>query len=261
MSGECQRCHGTGTVIVERTDDFGIYAKPRTIIFSAPCPECRGGHEQKVDKVRHRANIPPSFYEATLEDFQWNAYKDDKGNMIDLTKQKRFVESFIDNYEKWSEQGLGLYLWSNIRGSGKTYLASCICNELMKQKALVSKFVSASELIRLDQEDSKTNFEKSQIDTLCECSLLVLDDLGQQKGGENWLDDILFRIIDYRYQHKLVTMVTSNIELKKLRLDDRVSDRLNKMCQPIPLPDYSFRQKESIKRKVDFFKELGLMET
>jgi DNA replication protein DnaC len=89
--------------------------------------------------------------------------------------------------------------------------------------------------------------------------LLVIDDLGQQKSAENWLDDILFRIIDARYQNKRVTIITSNIELQKLRLDDRVSDRLNKMCQTIPLPDFSYRQKESKKKKVDFFKEMGLM--
>lgn len=259
LSGNCPRCNGTGVILVERTDDFGVYAKPKTIVFSEACPECRGGHEQKVEKVRHRANIPPSFYEATLDEFQWDAYKDSDGKQIDLSKQRKFVESFVNDFEKWSEQGLGLYLWSNIRGSGKTYLASCICNELMKQKSLVTKFVSASELIKMDSEDSKTNFEKSQIQTLCDCSLLVLDDLGQQKGGENWLDDILFRIIDARYQNKRVTLITSNIELKKLRLDDRVSDRLNKMCQPIPLPDYSFRQKESRERKIDFFKNMGLV--
>ena len=103
------------------------------------------------------------------------------------------------------------------------------------------------------------NYEKNPIEVLCECELLVLDDLGQKKTGENWLDDILFRIIDYRYQHKKVTLITSNIELKKLRLDDRVADRLNKMCQPIPLPDYSFRQKESREKKLEFLKGLGLV--
>ena len=92
-----------------------------------------------------------------------------------------------------------------------------------------------------------------------DCELLVLDDLGQKKMGEEWLDDILFRIIDSRYQNKKVTLCTSNIELKKIRLDDRVSDRLNKMCQPIPLPEFSFRQKESIQKKKEFFKEIGLL--
>lgn len=259
MIGEiCKKCGGSGVVLVSEVGTFGVYLEPKEIVFTEPCPECRGGHEGKVEKVRHRANIPPAYYEATLEAFDWNGYEDDKGT-VDLSLQKKFVDSFVNDFEKWQAEGLGLYIYSSIRGTGKTFLASCICNELMKQKALVSKFVSASELIKMDHEDSKTNFEKSQIETLCECSLLVIDDLGQQKSGENWLDDILFRIIDYRYQHKLVTCITSNIELKRLRLDDRVSDRLNKMCQNLPLPEISYRQKESNKSKKEFFKDLGLM--
>ncbi len=246
-------------VVIERMTGKDVYGEDKPLIYTAPCPVCSGGHEQKVFAVKKRANVPPSFYDNTLQDFEWDGYKDDKGNVINLDRQKKFVESFIDDFYKWQRQGLGLYFWSSIRGTGKTFLASCVCNELMAKYHMVTKFVSASELIHLDQEGKRDTYEKNPIDVLCECALLVIDDLGQQKMGEDWLDDILFRIIDYRYQHKLVTLITSNIELKKLRLDDRVSDRLNKMCQAIPLPDYSFRQKESNSKKREFFKEMGLM--
>lgn len=259
LIGECKRCGGSGVVLIEKEGTFGVYATPKPIVFTEPCPECRGGHETKVQKVRQAAQIPPSFYDSTLEDFKWNEYTTDKGEPIDLSKQKAFVDSFINDYEKWRERGLGLYFWSNIRGTGKTFLASCICNELMKKYSITTKFVSCAELIRMDQADSKQNFYKPQIEILMDCELLVLDDLGQKKMGEEWLDDILFRIIDSRYQNKKVTLCTSNIELKKIRLDDRVSDRLNKMCQPIPLPEFSFRQKESIQKKKEFFKEIGLL--
>lgn len=259
MSGECEKCHGSGTIVIEKMCGSEIYGVDKPLIYTAPCPLCKGGHEGKVEKVRHRANIPPSFYEASLEEFDWKAYKDEKGEVYNLEKQEKFIKSFVNDFDKWQERGLGLYLWSKIRGTGKTFLASCICNELMAEKHMVTKFVSVSELIKINEDAKKQNYEKHPIDVLCDCTLLVLDDLGQQKTGENYLDDILFRIIDYRYQHKLVTIVTSNIELKMLRLDDRVSDRLNKMCQPIPLPDCSFRQKESRETKTAFFKELGLM--
>ena len=259
MIGECKRCGGSGLICVERKTGAEVYGKDVPLIFTEPCPECNGGHEVKVQKVKQRANIPPSFYEATLESFELNAYLDDKNQVIDLSQQRKFVESFVNDFMKWEERGLGLYLWSSIRGTGKTFLASCICNELMKRTPIVTKFVSACELIKMNEEDRKRNFTKPQIDILCECNLLVIDDLGQQKTGENYVDDILFRIIDYRYQHKLVTIVTSNIKLANLRLDDRVTDRLNKMCQPVPLPDFSFRQKENVASKKEFLKEMGLM--
>lgn len=259
MIGECEVCRGSGEIIVEREVGEDVYGEAKTLVFSEPCPCCNGGLALRVQKVRKRANIPPSFYDSTLSDFKWDSYKDSNGKIVDLSRQKKFVDSFVNDFEKWQLEGMGLYLWSSTRGTGKTFLASCICNELMKKYSMVTKFVSASELITLEQEGKTDNFEKKPITVLCECMLLVIDDLGQQKLGENWLDDILFRIIDYRYQNKLVTMITSNIEMKKLRLDDRVSDRLNKMCQPIPLPEYSFRQRESEDTKRKFFKEMGLM--
>lgn len=256
---KCKCCHDTGMILVTKVCGADVYGEDKPLVFTQPCPKCNGGHEIQVQKVRQRANIPHSFYASKLSDFDWAAYKNEKDEVVDLSKQKQFVDSFVDNFPKWQEQGLGLYFWSGIRGTGKTYLASCVCNELMARYHMVTKFVSASDLINLDQEGKKNNYEKNPIDVLSECMLLVIDDLGQQKTGEAYLDDILFRIIDHRYQNKLVTMITSNIELKKLRLDDRVSDRLNKMCQPIPLPDISFRQKESNQNKRDFFKDMGLM--
>lgn len=259
LTGECKQCGGSGLIPVWKTGGESVYGVQKPLLYAEPCPSCRGGHDNKVFAVKQRANIPTSFYNAMLKDFLWNAYRNDKGEPIDTSKQKQYIDNFVSNYREWEKRGLGLYLWSSIRGTGKTYLASCVCNELMAKYQMVTKFVSASDLIKLERQGQENNFEKAPIDVLCDCALLVIDDLGQQKTGENWLDDILFRIIDHRYQHKLVTLITSNIELKKLRLDDRVSDRLNKMCQPIPLPNYSLRQKQNKDEKIDFFKQMGLM--
>lgn len=260
----CPLCKGSGFVLVTRVTEESqrIYGKDVALDYAEPCPACNGGFADRVETSKKLADIPESFTDKPFTAFKWDIYKDDKGFTVNLSEQKKFIESFINDFEKWSENGLGLYLWSRVKGSGKTFLASTICNELMNRYAIRTKFVSASNLINIAQSgdrNSHDRYERDPISLLCECKVLVLDDLGQKVSGNQWIGDILFQILDERMQSKLVTLITSNVRLSELNFDDRIVDRLNKMCQPIPLPNYCVRAKESNDMKRNLFKELGLM--
>ena len=165
--------------------------------------------------------------------------------------------SFLENFEKWQEKGIGFYIYSRTRGTGKTFLASCICNSLMTKYKISTKFVSASNLINMSK-DARPG-DKNPIEVLCECKVLVLDDIGQKTSGEDWQNDLLFKIIESRYQNKLVTLFTSNMKDTELRIDDRITSRIEKMSQLLPLPEYSFRSKAAYDEKKDFYQEMGLM--
>lgn len=260
----CERCNDTGLVLVTtKTDEsISIYGEDfPPVEYAVPCPHCKGGYEVKVNAYKTRANIPQAFYDKRLDSFDWNIYQDSKGNSIDLSQQKAFIDNFIENFNEWEKQGLGLYIWSHMKGSGKTYLASCICNELISRYPMGTKFVSANELIDIAKSgDKEANnlYDKDPIELLCNCKLLVIDDLGQKTSGINWINDILFRIADSRLQKRLVTIVTSNIKLTDLEIDDRIVDRLYKLCQMIPLPDYPVRQKETNEERTLFLKRMGL---
>lgn len=256
----CPQCKGGGWVLVRKTSAHSkaVYGDDRLIEYGEPCPHCNGGEQKIVEDIRERANIPATFYDASIENFKWDAYKDDKGNLIDLSAQKRFVDSFINDYEKWQEKGLGFYIYSKTRGAGKTFLASCICNSLMVKHKIPTKFVCTSELINLSKQEMRVG-EKNPIDVMCECKLLVLDDIGQKTTGEEWMNDLLFKIIDARYQKKLVTLFTSNAKCDELRIDDRVSSRINKIAQNLPLPEVSYRLSKGMDERKVFFKEMGLM--
>lgn len=255
----CPKCKGGGWILVRKSTPRSkqVYQSDIELEYAEPCPYCNGGEAQKVVEIRERANIPATFYDASIENFKWDIYLDEKGNVVDISRQRKFVESFIANYEKWSERGIGFYIYSKVRGSGKTFLASCICNSLMTKYKISTKFVSASNLIDLSKQDKPG--EKNPIEVMCECSLLVLDDIGQKTTGEEWMNDLLFKIIEARYQKKLVTLFTSNMKCNELRLDDRVSSRIDKITQNIPLPEYSFRSKAASDEKREFYKEMGLI--
>lgn len=74
--------------------------------------------------------------------------------------------------------------------------------------------------------------------------LLLLDDLGAAKGSE-WTEEINFRVLNWRAQHRLPTLITSNLPpvrteemdrrqpVLRDKVGDRVLSRLSGMCTPI----------------------------
>ena len=255
---KCTECGGSGWIDFQKpaSEVYGEGHKGM-LNYSRRCPSCSGG-TAVVQRVKKRANIPAAFYDAEFDAFDWTIYREDNGEQSDLKLQKKIVTSFLLDFQKWNERGIGLYIWSKTRGSGKTFLASTICNTLIKERRLSTKFVSVSQLIDLVNESRKTG-TTNPITDLCDCDVLVLDDLGQQSSPSDWLLDILFKICDSRMQERKVTIVTSNKKLMELRLDDRILDRLNMMCQMVPLPDYCVRSTEAVREKRELLAELGII--
>lgn len=225
-------------------------------ITAIPCPECNGT-EQRVEQKKRKARLPEIMQEATMDDFDWTLYKDSEGRMIDTDRKQQFVTSFLTQFKLWEDKGVGLYVSSRIRGSGKTFLASAICNELMTDKLVDVRFVSASELIAIDAGEYKE--QNITTKTLIDAQLLVIDDLGQKNTGQGWIEDVLYRIIDARMNKKKLMIVTSNYKLGELEFDNRIVDRLNKMLQPIDLPEISVRTIKASGDKAELFKAVGLM--
>lgn len=79
--------------------------------------------------------------------------------------------------------------------------------------------------------DSEGEFRK-----IAAVQLLLLDDLGAAKASE-WTEEILYRLINDRYEAMLPGLFTSNIPAAELRavLGDRIASRLAEMCQRVTL--------------------------
>ena len=249
----CKVCRGGGKIW--ETRDVPGYGLADFVI---PCPVCGGSSLGQIR--RERANIKSAFYHAFLHEFDWGVYLDDKQQPIDLSEMQTFVQTFVDNWAAWRDEGKGFYIWSRMRGSGKTFLTSCLCNEVMERERITAKFVSASELVTIAKSADKTAVDEYQRDPVSifqRCALLAIDDLGQTQG--EWLQDILFRIFDARMNDRLPTLVTSNVPISELPFDDRITDRLQKMCFTIKLPDCCVRSKEAFAEKKAFLQKLGVM--
>lgn len=269
---KCPKCGGSGMYIfMQLASEYArqngvphIYGdKDFEIPVSAKCPLCNGGQEQAVKSLKKVSNIPRAHTTDRLTAFNWNAYKDDSGKAIDTTKHKQIIDSYINNFNMFDDEGMGLYIWSKTKGTGKTMLSSCICNELMAKYQIGTRFVRTTDLIDIAGSADKNSYEEDKRDPLkllCECKVLVLDDIGQRKTGGDWLTDILFRILDERTSKRLVTIITSNVKVHELNIDERVRRRIEDFTVQLPLPEYPVGNSEARERKIELLKKAGFYE-
>jgi DNA replication protein DnaC len=119
-------------------------------------------------------------------------------------------------------------------GSGKTFQAYGAIRAIGRSGAGCAWIVTtAADMYgqlrprpRVDSED--------EFDRFARIGLLVLDDLGAAKGTE-WNEEINYRLINYRYEHQLPTLVTTNVPPKNLQaaLGERVASRLVEMAHRV----------------------------
>lgn len=91
-------------------------------------------------------------------------------------------------------------------------------------------FIKANALYDLLRENLH---DKKILNRFKTTKLLILDDLAVEKATE-WVYEMFYMIIDYRYEWELTTFFTSNLSLTELMTklnDDRVPSRILKQCQ------------------------------
>ena len=132
-------------------------------------------------------------------------------------------------------------------GLGKTHLALAIgWNYLMWLRSVVyyqteSLLDALREGYRLQEELAPGEFHQDRYDVAMHhamnVSLLILDDLGVEKGTE-WAAAKLDAIVDYRYLEKLPMVITANT----LELSERILDRMRE-GRIVRLRGQSYRKK------------------
>lgn len=195
---------------------------------------------------RARAMMPFEFMNLTGKDFDWSRYK------ADASKQKGTVNQYIINYEKFRDNGMGLYICSGTKGSGKTMLACCILNEIAKRYPGSAKFINTLDLLEMTKKGFKGDDDTKQ---LYEASLLVIDDIGVQMSKE-WADTVFYRLINSRYTDRKPTIYTSNATIDGLKMDDRVTDRIESTTYFLQLPEESIRRQDRQRKKQKILDEI-----
>ena len=227
----CAECGGQGWVLF---DDAEGHRAAR---------ECACRFQERRTSRFEAANVPERYRDCSFRDFHHL-------NNPSLKNACRTAEEFADAYP-YVETGL---LFLGPSGTGKTHLAIAILNEVTRSKGRPGLYADFSDLLMKIQSTFKSDATESKEDVLtpfAEVELLVLDELGATKPSD-FARDMLYALLNTRYNHKRITIATSNYmdELAagaREKLEDRIGytlrSRLHEMCQTIRIQSDDFREK------------------
>jgi DNA replication protein DnaC len=200
------------------------------------CPVCRAeteaeekakkDAEEAEQRVRNwerrlgQSGIPPRFQDRTLENFVAESEAQQKA----LT----FAKSYADEFNEALKTGRSA-LFVGKPGTGKTHLAAGIGMNLLKKGHPVL-FMTVMRAIRRVKDTWGKGREESETEAIAamvEPHLLILDEVGVQFGSD-FEKNLIFDIINERYENRLPTILMSNLPTAEVRayLGDRVFDRM-----------------------------------
>lgn len=206
--------------------------------------ECECGIRQKeIQESRLRfASIPETYKDVSFKDITARYYiRPESKKQIKAISD--LIKDYLENLDKNTEAGKGIYFWSETKGSGKTMFATAIANELINNYKRSVKFATSLDI--LDEiratYDSKEESESRLLDDLVSTDYLVIDDFGTERATD-WAGEKFYQIVNKRYINKKVTIYTSNYDLKTLKYDDRISSRIRERTYLVHFPEESVRE-------------------
>ena len=209
----CPICHGIGYV----SDDLPVghpqFGKAR------PCT-CQMDNLQlaRAAQLREESNAE-TLAGKTFDNFLPDGVSPDPEARATVHAAFERCRQFAARPEKW-------LLLTGTYGCGKTHLAAAIANDCLAQ-GLPVLFLNTPDLLdylRATYAPSSETTYDERFDEVRTAPILILDDLGTE-SPTNWAIEKLYQLLNYRYNARLPTVITSNKDLKDI--DQRIASRLS----------------------------------
>ena len=222
----CGKCH---------TAKQGRYTMPWGEVTPRILCECEKKKQEQEEAARERIKLQEriarnrrdAFPEADMS--RWTFSADDMSN----EKVGTVARNYADNFKLMLEKRKGLVFFGPV-GTGKTFYAACIANALLDKGYPVM-------MLDFDRirNTLQSSFEGRQeyLDSFHRCPLLILDDLGMESKSE-YMQEIVFSVVDARYKAGLPLIVTTNLTSEQLKnpkdiTQQRIYSRILEMCLPV----------------------------
>lgn len=215
---ECNNCQDTGYI--------------KTSSGSVLCPCIK----QRLYNIQYNNSNIYDLQNQNFEKFRLDYYSDtpdlqkydsDVSPRENITKIKNICNNFIENFDNPDESNL---LFCGNSGLGKTFLSSCIANEII-QKGKTVLYQTAPIMLDniIDYKFGKT--DNNILKTISTVDLLIIDDLGTETKNNLKLTE-LFNIINSRLlnqNNKITkTIISTNLSLQDLyrTYEERILSRI-----------------------------------
>lgn len=222
---------------------------------------CKCQEQARMNRRLKIGNLPPLLREANLENFKVEYYQSRESKPLILLALQE-INIWLEEPEQFFNKGIGLYLYSDIKGSGKTRMAASIANYLMLEKQISVKFATTLQIINEIKntwsEDSGS--ESRLLDALATVKVLIIDDLGVEMNGSKkaWVEDKFYHIINERSLKQLPTIYTSNLPMEQLPYQDRITSRIDGMSIRVAFPEESIRKTKSNEYQAQMIEQLKI---
>ena len=185
----------------------------------------------EAQRLKESSNLGERFLNRTFGNFEVkkdpNAYQQ--------------CRAYSEREMLFSDKRNGLLIFGGI-GSGKTHLAAAIANAFISRGIPVLFGTYSEHLEKLREEfDSK---KREYLSMMKNTPVLVLDDIGKERKSE-WTQQIIFDVVNYRYEHLLPTIITTNFDADGLanHVGGAVWSRLYEMCSAVATSGKDYRQR------------------
>ena len=211
----CPVCGGLGMVYPELDMDDPQYGKV------VECPEgCEAVqkkrhdvHERTLGRIERLMARESAPFDVTMADFvEVSRDGDRRIGRGAATEYLREMALSVDGVRKRSLVFVGE------TGTGKTFLASAITNEL-RLMGVVVWYMRFGEMLQRVQACYDRESDVKPLDVigaLQRVPVLVLDDVGMHRNSEDRMD-IVEAVVDYRYTRDLPCVMTTNLSQGELR--------------------------------------------
>jgi DNA replication protein DnaC len=210
---------------------------------------------ERSELLLRQAHIPERYEHCAFENF------DIRRDNQSLRWAKLNAENFVKEYP--ADFGL---LFVGTTGVGKTHLAVAVLRALVLRKGVECLFYDFHDLLKAIRDSYNPvsqNSELSVLQPVLDAEVLLLDELASWNPSD-WVKETLQHIINSRYNHKKVTLITTtlplgetqgrrevrapsgdvvpNVELTLNQLGITLRSRLYEMCKLIEMSSDDYRK-------------------